>query len=178
MARRPKLSEDSFLKFLFAPSKNPLPTGLRKQKLVGTKGRSKSRLAAYNRMSAANQELLKRSGTRDAYLRGETSLQQARYDIRPQAIAKGIAKPLRPPASTPERSLDERVAGYVYRSLTHGAGRPRVNGNKIRQRVPHLPADVKPRVLKWTPTQIRAYGADDSNKVMIGKTEVNPLWYH
>jgi hypothetical protein len=177
MARRPKLSDDSFLKHLFAPSKNPLPTGLRKTTLVGTKGRSKGRLAAYNRMSAKNQEILKRAGTRDAYLRGETSLSESRKVIRQQAVSKGIAKPLRIPAPNPARSLDNRIAGYVYRSMTQVAQRPVVNGPAIEKRVPYLPSDVKRQVLNWTPSQIRAYAADNENMVTIGTKQFNPLWY-
>lgn len=178
MAKRPKLSEDSFLKHLFAPSKNPLPSGIRKRKLVGTKGRTKRRLAAYNRMSGANQELLQRAGLRDEYLAGNATLSDARRTLRTTAVEKGIAHPLRQPVTGgPSRSLDDLVAGYVYRSMT-GDLRPTVNYDHIRSNITHLPPNVKPNVLKWSPGKIKAYASNDENKVWNGNTHINPLWYH
>lgn len=177
MAKRPRLSDDSFLKHLFSPAKNPLPTGIRKRSLKGTRGRDKARLAAYNRMSGANQELLKRSGLREAYLKGDASLQDAKHALRPEAVRRGIAKGLRPVLPTPGRSLDDQVAGYVYRTVT-GDRRPTVNYNTIRKNVTHLPPGVKPDVLNWTPGKIKAYAADTANVIDVDGTQINPLWYH
>lgn len=178
MAQRPGLTEDTFLKFLFSPAKNPLPTGIRKRKLVGTKGRNKGRLAAYNRMTGANQELLRRSGLREQYLTGEANLSDARQSLRNTAVRRGLAKPLRQPTPSPTRNLDDIVAGYVYRTLT-GDKRPKVNYNNIRRNITHLPTNVKPAVTNWTAGKIKAYGADNTNIVTNSQgKDVNPLWYH
>jgi hypothetical protein len=177
MVRKPQLSEDSFLGHLFAPSKNPLPSGLRHRSLKGLKGQSKSRVAAFNRMSPSSQEVLKRSGMQGQYLAGDATLADAKRGLRQVAVSKGIAKPSKQPTYTPGRTLDDQIAGYVYRSLTTIAQRPVVNYNKIRQRVPHLPDDIKPKVLKWTPGKIRAYAGNHDNVVIINGKEFNPLWY-
>lgn len=177
MARRPKLSDDTFLRYLFSPAKNPLPTGIRKRNLTSAKGRSKNRLAAYNRMSGANQELLRRSGLREEYLKGEASLKDARAVLRSHAVGKGIAKPPRVSISLPGRSLDDQVAGYVYRTLS-GDRRPNVNYLSIRTHITHLPPVVKPDVLHWSAGQMKAYAADPENAVSVNGQNINPLWYH
>src|ERR1700750_76770 len=119
MAKRPGLSEDSFLAHLFSPAKTPLPSGIRKTKLKGTKGQSKGRVAAFNRMTPFKQEMLKRAGLRDQYLRGNASLADAKKALRPKAESKGLAKILRPrlpKTASPQVTLtplDIRIARYM-----------------------------------------------------------------
>jgi hypothetical protein len=178
MAKRPALTEDSFLKHLFSPKKNALPTGIRKRPIVSSKGRSKSRVAAYNRMSAQSQELLRRSGQRDAYLRGDASLKDARAILRETAVGKGIAKPVRragKPAPIVGTTLDGIIANHVIRELKDAGYTPhRAN---IYDRSQHLPDDIKPDVVKWKVGQIRAYAGDGTNVVIVDGESFNPLWY-
>ena len=177
---RHKLSEESFLKHLFSPAKNPLPTGLRRSKLVGTKGRVKGRLASYNRMSAKSQEILRSSGLRDKYLAGEASLGDAKKTLRVKSVEKGWSKPLKPkatPASTHALdTLDKLNAGYIIRTLiTAGkeVHQPTVVRNSAR-----LPVGDKLQVRKWDYNRIAAYAASADNNVVIDGKSVNPLWYH
>lgn len=186
MAKRPALSEDSFLKHLFSPKKNLLPTGIRKRPITTTAGRIKGRVAAYNRMSATSQEILRRSGLRDAYLKGTVTLPNARKVLRDTAVSKGIAKPLRG-RTTPVKgpSLDGMVAMHVATTL---AKYGKLVDQKFYHRVPFIPPELKPEVLKWDASQIRAYGGNtgpeyfardtDGELVYIDGHEFNPLWYH
>ena len=187
MAKRPTLSEDSFLKHLFSPKKNLLPTGIRKRPITATAGRVKGRVAAYNRMSATSQEILRRSGLRDAYLKGTVGLPDARKVLRDTAVSKGFAKPLRTRATPPAKgpSLDGMVAMHVATTLAkHG----KLVDQKFYYRVPFIPPELKPEVLKWDASQIRAYGGHndpeyyardtDGELVYIDGHPFNPLWYH
>lgn len=190
LMKRPALSEDSFLKHLFSPKKNPLPTGLRKRPLAFSKGRSKARVASYNRMSAANQEVLKRSGLRDAYLKGEATLPSAKRALRDTAVALGFAKPLRQRATTTrihqprQETLDGLVAQHVARTLAQAG---KLVSHKFYYRVPFLPSATKVEVLKWDASKIRAYGGHsepeylardtDDELVYIDGAPFNPLWY-
>lgn len=184
MAKRPALTEDSFLLHLFAPKKNALPTGIRKRAIAFTPGRTKGRVAAYNRMSGSSQEILRRSGLRDAYLKGTVRLTDARKALRDTAVSKGLAKPLRPrkgkaPAGP---SLDGLVAMHVARTLAQNSYPV---GPKFYQRVGYLPEELKPSVLNWSLSQIRAYAGEDNpardaddELVIIDGQPFNPLWYH
>lgn|SRR6478735_5028854 len=180
MTKRPPLSEDSFLKHLFSPKKNLLPTGIRRRPLAFAKGRTKARVASYNRMSATSQEVLRRSGMRDAYLKGEGTLSDAKRALRGKAVEKGFAKPLKPKlrlGAPYESALDNRVAAHVAKTL-RTTGR-NVNVHRLAVGVKHLPHDVKPEVEYWTVGQIRAYAGDSENLVIIPgyAHPINPLWY-
>src|SRR6476620_4696031 len=95
MPKRPTLNDNTFLAHLFAPKKHAQPTGLRKIALSGSKNRSVKRLRSFNKMSAVQQATLTRAGLREQYLRGETTLAEARRSLRPQAISLGVARPVR-----------------------------------------------------------------------------------
>lgn len=178
--KRPSLTEDSFLRHLFSPKKNPLPTGLRARAIAFTKGRKKARVASYNRMSAKSQELLKRSGLRESYLKGEASLSDAKAVLRNTAVNKGFARPSRTPKATTisrSSSLDVAVAAHVIREL-RDSGR-HVNPDHVHRNVRFLPEDVKDQARKWGVGQIRAYAGDESNRVEVDFQDApyNPLWY-
>src|SRR3954463_15769083 len=94
MAKKPSFTDTNFLAHIFGPKRHAQPSGIRKTRLTGVKGgRSKLRLAAFNRMSPVNQEMLKRAGLRDDYLKGNASLAEAKRALRPQAVRLGVAKP-------------------------------------------------------------------------------------
>ena len=172
---RPKLSEESFLRHLFSPAKHPLPTGLRQTKLVGTKGRSKLRLAAYNRMSAKNQEVLRLSGMREQYLQGRATIADARRSLRTIANYKGYRKPRRA-VQTATSDIDALNAGHLYRSMS--MAQKGVDERAIIRNIKYLPEGDKPGFRKWTDMQIRAYAASDDNIVEVNGRRLNPLWYH
>lgn len=182
MAKRPSLSEESFLGHLFSPAKKPLPTGLRKTKLKGAKGQHKGRVAAYNRMTPFKQELLKRSGTRDAYLRGESTLAEAKNALRPSAIAKKLARPLRSkPSKTaaPELTdLDKRIAQYI---ITTMAGRENpINPQTVYDQNPYLGDNAEQEMLHWNAGEIKHAGRSHSEYEVVDNDGVihNPFWYH
>ena len=89
------LTENKFLAFIFHPKKETRPKGVRKHYVVGRgKGRKASRIRAYNRLDGVKQRIVDSVG-RERYLRGEVTLGQAKAELRPRAIEKGIAKPVR-----------------------------------------------------------------------------------
>lgn len=181
MAKRPTLSEDSFLGFLFSPSKHPQPAGIRKRTLKGVKGQKKGRIAAFNRMTPVKQELLKRSGKQDAYLRGEATLADAKNALRPTAIAKNLAKPLRPkaqPAYT-QTALDIRIARYIIRKLD-GKTRKPVNTRTVYSENQYLGDNADEGMLVWSEGDIKHAGRRGSEYETVdasGNTH-NPFWYH
>ncbi len=178
MAKRPALSEDSFLKHLFSPKRNLLPTGIRKRALAFTAGRSKARVAAYNRMSATSQEILRRSGTRDAYLAGTSTLADARKALRSTAVEKGFARGVkaRVKAASRDTHLDDRVASYIARQLID-AGK-QISYPVLRKNIVIAPQDELAGMIHWDAARITAYGSDGSKTIIIDAKERNPLWYH
>lgn len=180
MVKRPKLSDVSFLGHLFSPKRQPLPTGLRKTVLKGTKGQRKGRVAAFNRMSPFNQELLKRSGTRDSYLRGETSLADAKRTLRPTAERQGLAKPLRNTLATPSRRerLERFIADHIKRTARN-AGRP-VNPRTVDAEIVWLGDSADENMLGWDYGRLKYAGRQGSEYEVLddrGRRH-NPFWYH
>lgn len=180
MAKRPRLSEQSFLAHLFSPKKNPSPTGIRKTHLSGVKGgRSKGRLAAFNRMSPVSQELLKRSGLREAYLRGEAKLSDAKTALRPAGIRLGVAKPVRPriPRVVIRTDLDARVAQHL-KYVIRAEGR-HVNERTVDRNVVYIPDDERVDVLDWDYGKVKYAGRKGSDyEIFVDGAKRNPFWYH
>jgi hypothetical protein len=187
--KRPSLNPINFLKHLFAPKSNALPTGIRARKLTGTKGRSKARLAAYNRMSGPSQEILRQSGLRDAYLKGEASLKDARGELRGRALKHGIAKPTKAEKAAAEaakgkkRAVDAQVdhAAYVASKVAYklrDAGR-KVNFVNMVANLSVLSTDALDAVEKLDVAEIRAYAGDENNTITLPSgRRINPLWYN
>lgn len=113
MQKRPALSEQSLLAHIFSPKKNPLPTGLRACAIALSKGRKAARVNAYNKMPAVKQEILKRSGKRDAFLSGNITFTDAKKSLREIAVEKGVAKPVR--VRAPRRGKDKPRVGQSIR---------------------------------------------------------------
>ena len=180
MAKRPPLSEQSFLAHLFGPKRNPQPSGIRRTSLTGLKGGRKSaRLASFNRMSPVNQELLKQAGLRDAYLRGDAKLSDAKAALRPRGIQLGVAKPLRGGRPNPvnRMTLDERVALHLKSTIR--AEQRLVNEFTVDRNVRFIPSDVLPEVEHWDYGQIKWAGRPESEYEFIDQGHKrNPFWYH
>jgi hypothetical protein len=179
MAKRIPLSDHSFLGHVFSPKKNPVPSGIRKTSLVGLKGgRSKARLNAFNRMSPVNQEILKRSGQRDAYLRGEATLADAKRSLRPKAIALKLARPLRAkvqPAVRTLTALDMQIADRL-KSVVREQGKV-VNSNNVDRRIKHLKTPTRD-MTKWSYSQFaHAANAPQYTTHDDEGNSFNPFWY-
>lgn len=108
-----KFTELDFLSAVFRPSKSGPLTGLRRRKRSG-KTWNKTRLNAFNKMPAKNQEILRRSGTEESYLRGETSLAEAKRTLRVTAVNQGIVKPLRTRATPSQLATPHDVTQHIY----------------------------------------------------------------
>lgn len=182
MAKRPKLSDESFLAHLFSPSKQPLPSGLRKTTLKGSKGQRRSRLLSYNRMDPFKQEVLKRSGTRDSYLRGESTLADAKRALRPQAIAKAIAKPVKPrgkvtPVTDRRKRLDAYIAEHIKKTVRHTG---RLDERTVDAEIVWLGDDADNSMADWSYGQIKYAGRKGSEYDRFDDTgrRHNPFWYH
>jgi hypothetical protein len=180
MAKRPALNDTSFLGHLFSPKKNPLPAGIRKTHLSGTRGgRTKARLAAFNRMSPTSQELLRRSGKRESYLKGETSLSEAKASLRQAAVSLGVAKPLPKRKNTgrvTRTALDIKVAAYITETVRN-AGRP-VNQARVDENVVFIPDDVIGDVPKWDYGHIKYAARKGSEyEIDVEGMKRNGFWY-
>ncbi len=177
MAKRPALSEDSFLAHIFSPKKNPLPTGLRVRPIAMTKGRKAARVNAYNKMPAVKQELLKRSGQRDAFLRGEVTYASAKQLLRVKAVTKGIVRPIRTKvktgAATPTGSGVD-LARYLLFTLRKAGKSPNVS-TVVAGSAFNRDDDA----MTLTFDQIKERASDPEYMMRDSKgTEFNPYWYN
>lgn len=183
MVKRPPVTETSFLGHIFGPSKHPLPTGLRKTTLKAIPGRDKRRVNAFNKLTAVKQELLKRAGLRESYLRKEASLADARNSLRPRAITLNVAKPVRPrapkPAPVPLRAarLDAMVAEHLKRTV-RAAGK-HVNEQTVDEQMIWLDTG-SPDMLRWDYGHIKYAGRKGSEYERFDDRNIthNPFWYH
>lgn len=182
MAKRPPLSDRSFLAAVFSPKKNPVPVGLRKKKLVGVKGRSAARLRAYNSMSALNQQVLEKSGQREAYLRGNVTIADAKRALRNTAVDLGIAKPLKPKVPVTTAKVADprtRVLDHLWRTLTGTTTRKPVNIGALRRGTLLMSKDQLGRALKMTAPEVKEAGNNPAEEIELdGGKKLNPFWYH
>lgn len=183
MPKRPALSDTTFLSHVFSPKKHAQPTGLRRTILKAlTGGRKNTRLKSFNRMSAVNQEVLKRSGQREAYLKGQTNLAEAKRSLRPQAIALNVAKPLRNRGSIPSptgrrTALDRMIAEHLKRTV-RAEGKD-VNSNTVDTQIMWLDEPTE-GMAKWSYGQFKYAGRKGSEYDRFDDNGVrhNPFWYH
>jgi hypothetical protein len=180
MPKRPSLNDNSFLSHLFGPKRNPQPTGLRKVTLTGIRGgRTRGRLAAFNRMNPVSQEALKRAGLREQYLRGEVALGDAKKSLRQKAVQLGVARPIKPKPLkyTIRTSLDARIAAHL-KTEVRAAGKP-LNEQSVDINVRLVPDDITTDVVTWDYAQIKHAGRKGSEyETVIDGHQRNPFWYH
>ncbi len=185
---RPALTEASFLAHVFSPKKNAQPTGLRKTALKTSKGRKAARVKAFNRMTSVKQEVLKRSGQRDAYLRGDITFTQAKQRLRAEAVIKNIVKPLRSrnkpnrvyrPTTTEE--LLNRIADNIWR---HTNTKRHTRRSAIDHNVKSYLDSPTEDMTSWSYDKISsaAKGTQVDGKTYLvftdNGTKANPFWYH
>lgn len=178
MAKRPALSDESFLAHLFSPKKNALPTGLRARPVVVSKGRNKARVNAYNKMPAVKQEVLKRAGLRDAFLKGETTYTEAKKALRPKAVEKGVARPVRAKIAAKPKRIDRSRAreGFIAQAWTYQLRKAEKEYNPATvyagsQFVEEADAET------LTYAQIKERASDPNYVVTINGNTFNPYWY-
>lgn len=182
MAKRPTLNDSSFLAAVFHPKKSPIPTGLRKSKIASVANRKASRVKSYNAMSALKQKVLKDSGQREAYLRGDATLADAKRALRSKAVNLGIVKA--PKSKAPSRVVrslpsEDAVVQHMYTQLTGGHVNGRVNVGTLRKHSKLMRQDQLSRVMSMMRQDIRNAGNDPSEKVVTSEgKEINPFWYH
>lgn len=185
--KRPSLSDNSFLQYVFSPKKHLLPVGLRRTKLVGTKGRAKGRVASYNKMSAANQEVLKRSGKRDSYLKGEVTFNEAKRALRDVAVGLGVVKPLRVRRPA-ERVLTDEEKRYVsdlnilaarYVATIKEATGKDANVARVMYNMQFAPPQVQYKMSRMSYSDIKRNAVDPTNIMELPDGRLwNPFWYN
>ena len=190
---RPRLSEESFLRFVFGSDAKP--TGLRHKTVKGPTGRKASRVTAYNRMSAEKQAIIDQTGSRDQYLRGEITQAQARRKLRERAEDLGITKPTLRYAQVDDAGqvtfkasrLDAAVINHMRREgITFGKSPTKYHRTAAKavdnmlHRLRQIPAHVKTEVIRSDRATIRRRAHDPSFNIEVEDEPdtVNPYWYH
>lgn len=185
MTKRPPLSDSSFLAAVFHPKKNPVPVGLRKKKLTSVTGRKATRLKSYNSMSALNQRILDETKQREAYLRGDISIADAKRALRNKAVDLGIAKPLRTkatPTHAPSVRVGDtrtRVLDHLWRQLKGSKTRQPVNIGVLRRGTLMMRPDQLHRALDMLAPDIKRAANDPEEAIEVSEGKaLNPFWYH
>jgi hypothetical protein len=172
-----RFDRDSFLSHVFHPNKVSRPTGLRKTSISG-KGWKASRRNSFNRMDAVKQRTIKESGTLTSYLKGETTLADAKRKLRPEAIQKGIAKP---PRVRGKANSDATIIEKLLGLANHRPDNSDHHGTIDRETVTHNVRDRMSGEQKAKAMGLSSYeelveeATDDNNLDADGR---NPFWYH
>lgn len=179
--KRPAFSDRSFLAAVFSPTKNPVPTGIRKRPVKGTVGRKASRVRSYNAMPPINQLVLYRSDMRDQYLRGDATLADAKRALRGAAVDLGIAKPLRSQKQTIRSgSFSDpatRAYSHLVDTLSSAPTRNRVNVATVRQGTLLMTDDQLRHTLDMDFPAIVSAAKNPDLQVEINGKMRNPYWY-
>ncbi len=169
------VTDESFILSVFRPSKNPTPSGIRHTIVKLMKGRTRARVNAWNKMTPAKQEVIRRTGNRDKYLSGKTTYAEAKRQLREKAVSDGIIKTRVRTVST----SDQDIAAHIERLAND---RP-VDYTKA----PVNPQTIQYHVMKMKPSQKRTVvslatyqelrAAMDDDEFFDQDLEVNLLWY-
>jgi len=189
---------NNFLAHIFHPSKNPRPTGLRRHHITWRgigKSRKTSRIRAFNRMTPVQQRVIE-AVDREAYLRGQLTLAEAKRRLRPYAIQRGIAKPLKSRAITgpDERTVTRRryeqlaiqniltVAEYRDPFKANGYEKNPISRQTVEHNVKHVMrnAQVKKAATVSYDELLHEATKDSINRAIDFTTGeiINPWWYH
>lgn len=170
MARRPALTDASFFNAVFHPKKALRPTGIRKSSASVNSKRKASRVKAFNAMDPLKQQVIIKAGNKESYLRGVSTLNESKQQLRPQAISWGVVKPL-----TPTMVIVAAIVGAAE-------GRNAV-GNDNKLKAPISVTRVVSNVRKMTGAQRRRAATISSYQELIDQIdnwpddEENLLWY-
>lgn len=190
-----KLSENAFLRFIFHPKKEKRPTGVRKRQITGRgKGRKASRIRSYNKLDPFKQRTIDAVG-RERYLRGEVSLGEAKRELRPEAIRRGLAKPVRqrkitPPSEPEPVPIDD--VGPAIRQIAevvqerdplrdNGEAKSPVSYPRIVSNVEtHMTSVERAEAARITYLRLKEHATTTRNlRIDTITGEIyNPWWYH
>lgn len=134
-------------------------------------------------MTAVKQEVLARTGLREAYLRGEVSQVEAKRKLREDAIRLGVVKPVRQrrpkPAPVTDRRtrLDAMIALHLGNVVQSVGIQP--NWRTIDREIEYLDPPEE-RMTTWGYGQIKYAGREGSEYERFDSTgrKHNPFWYH
>ncbi len=137
----------------------------------------------FNSLSTKNQTILDKTGQREAYLRGETTMVQARQRLRNEGIRKGWAKPPRPRVNVVSKIVDH--IGVIQFAAT--GMMPDVD--KLRARVERMDRQQRKEAMdiSWAELQAKAadrrqlrppVGGDDEGDEYYPDDDINPYWYN
>jgi len=167
MARKPALSNQSFLQSIFQPTKYQTPSGLRKRRASNTSGRNARRVRAFNNLTPAKQAILDKANQREAYLRGETTLAKAKNSLRAEAVRNGWAKP-----PTRTTSIERHISDLVQRAT----GRS-IDPDKLHQRVNAMTPEQRREASTITFAELQQRASDNDNLTDTEDGDTNPFWY-
>lgn len=167
MARRPALTNQSFLQSIFHPSKYQTPTGLKKRSASKTSSRNTRRVRAFNNLTPAKQAILDKAGQREAYLRGETTLAQAKDSLRVEAIRHHWIKP-----STKTSSIEHHVSTIVQRATGRN-----IDPDKLHTHITAMTPEQRREVSGMSFAELQQRASDKDNITETEDGDVNPFWY-
>lgn len=184
MAKRPKLSRESLLNYVFHPRTAPKPLGLRKSLVTSTKWKS-GRKAAWNKMDPAKQRAIIAAGQQTSYLTGKTTLADAKRALRPEAIERKLAFPTR----------TEQNANVVNHIFALAKTRPDSSKYRSRPNSKGVILEKSPPSKKGILDKVKGMGAEQKRIAMglssyedlvdaatddnlIDEDGINPFWYH
>lgn len=184
MAKRPKLSRQAVLRYVFHPRTAPKPLGIRKSLVTSTKWKT-SRKNSWNAMSVADQQAIIASGKQNDYLTGKITLAESRRILRPEAIKYKVAKPTR---ATVNNAIADRLYNIAnnkpesakYRSRPDSKGRilekSPASKKHITEKVRRMNAETKRAAMNISSYEELVDFASDDN--LIDDDGINPFWYH
>jgi hypothetical protein len=174
MARRPNLTTDTFLAYIFHPKKNAMPTGMRKRNVSSAKGRNARRVRAFNKLTPAQQRVLDTTGNREKYLKGEITLTEAKRELREQAIQRGIAKPLR---TLKERAITNILTVAEQRIISEKSSA--IRKDTVERNVDRMTVPQRRLAARVSYEELAELGRDNERLEVDTDTgeEWNPFWY-
>lgn len=167
MARKPALSNKSFLQSIFQPSKHQTPKGLRKRSATKTSGRNARRVRAFNNLTPAKQAILDKANQREAYLRGDTTLTEAKNSLRAEAIRNGWTAPV-----TRTTSIEHHISSLVQRATGRN-----IDPDKLHQRVNAMTPEQRREASSLTFAELQQRASDNDNLIETDDGDTNPFWY-
>jgi len=132
-------------------------------------------------MPALNQEVLKRAGLREQYLKGETTLAKAKASLRGQAVTLGIAKPQKPTAVGYTKTQLAKAVAINIIQKTQAVNPYKTDPVSIVARIEKTEqlGILKPAMVSWTYQQISNAATDENYRILdTNGRYYNPFWYH
>ena len=172
----PNMSRD-LLNNIFHPTKSKRPKGLRKTQVSGSNWKA-SRRRSFNSMDAVKQNTIRAAGQFESYLKGDTTLADARNRLRTDAIQQGIARPTK--GSTIGDVVEKLFSFASERPERYNMGgddyHAEVSKKTIRGYVGKMDKETLAAAKGIGSYEELAGLASDDN--LIDEDGNNPFWYH